>query len=785
MTVSNFEANLRYFEGITGSDGNNIVDGTFNPHCKIVNETDDSLGIWMHPLRFNMNTGARSTNSSDVLGTRLLEIIMLDDHYHHHEVELINEGIIQERDADYYGSAQKAWLENVLMNSTATYRMICQGSPVVKYPVGGDNIWNQMPKDYAWLKDTLQKYNCVNTIFVGGDSHIIYSTRDTRHGNIPINNLTISGAHKSGRDFIEFRSKDNCEFPFVFREGYDTSVFATIEPISLSMFPRFQMTPYAKDKLTGLYNSYIPYNVHEKMMQPLLPHGDSLSEVKLFVNELDIIIDVSGINRVGINKQQAINAAPADIGVITLKGNEKLVGTLYSANLNENGKYEIDGTKYTMGVELGKRELLIFGNTFTVVGKGWENKLSYGQPYILTLSIVISDDSKDFIFVDTIASKADYGNIHLRTLSFFNIVFTSATVTNDANFPDVNPSGFGDTDLQAIVPGQSLFQSSITEMVNLQGTPTGNTLNGLKYSSSVNSYVTGQLIRSYYSNPPPDSVSTVTGLTPEGPTVIINGTSSTFNSIVYGVNVMPDAPFSTKYAGNLPYHMDVYDEVTVEFYANLSYGGTFPYNSFYFFSSHNLSKHGQAVSDGTPPPLMRWVKREGDTGYIDSGMFLRTNFSGLPWSSNITEPAGLTKFNTLFDFKNREFVLFFDGKYAGSTKMHPDFYQLAAMMNNPNGSCDLGGFKIYTKGKPYAVYGTDSNSGETGWYYPMYLTIAAAGNDAHQHVFNETVTNISWYMPNNDKNHAVTNEDSVPIEYTKVLAGGENFFNDAEGNPVV
>ena len=57
---------------------------------------------------------------------------------------------------------------------------------------------------------------------------------------------------------------------------------------------------------------------------------------------------------------------------------------------------------------------------------------------------------------------------------------------------------------------------------------------------------------------------------------------------------------------------------------------------------------------------------------------------------------------------------------------------------------------------PYAIYGTDENYFDfAGYYYPVYTSSLAAGEESHIHKFTE-FPNQEFYMPNGSMNHAVS-----------------------------
>lgn len=56
---------------------------------------------------------------------------------------------------------------------------------------------------------------------------------------------------------------------------------------------------------------------------------------------------------------------------------------------------------------------------------------------------------------------------------------------------------------------------------------------------------------------------------------------------------------------------------------------------------------------------------------------------------------------------------------------------------------------------PFSVYGTDVNYGTTqGYFYPLYTSSLAAGDESHLHKFTE-FGDIEFYMPNTSMNHLV------------------------------
>jgi alkaline phosphatase D len=102
-------------------------------------------------------------------------------------------------DKKMYGDAQLAWLQDALVNSQATFKIIATGSQVLN-PISPYDVVRAFPVDYQKLLGTIAKYKINGVLFFTGDRHHSEIIKVDRPGTYPLYDITVSpltsGTHK-------------------------------------------------------------------------------------------------------------------------------------------------------------------------------------------------------------------------------------------------------------------------------------------------------------------------------------------------------------------------------------------------------------------------------------------------------------------------------------------------------------------------------------------------------------------------------------------------------------
>ncbi len=100
-----------------------------------------------------------------------------------------------------YGQQQMRWLENTILTSKATFKVILTGSQVLN-PYSPFDCVKHFPADYNYLMDMLAINKINGVLFLTGDRHHSEVIKQDRPGLYPLYDVTVSpytsGTHKFG-----------------------------------------------------------------------------------------------------------------------------------------------------------------------------------------------------------------------------------------------------------------------------------------------------------------------------------------------------------------------------------------------------------------------------------------------------------------------------------------------------------------------------------------------------------------------------------------------------------
>jgi hypothetical protein len=129
---------------------------------------------WVYPTT---GGGMQSYLSVPLFNGKVLDIITLDDQYYRDSYRyMVNKGRQWDDPLNtYFGSTQKAWLENIFASTSPDYRVIMSGSPIFyeRYTDDADICTDNYMNDQYFLTYLIDKYNIERTVFVSGDAHIM------------------------------------------------------------------------------------------------------------------------------------------------------------------------------------------------------------------------------------------------------------------------------------------------------------------------------------------------------------------------------------------------------------------------------------------------------------------------------------------------------------------------------------------------------------------------------------------------------------------------------------
>ncbi len=131
-----------------------------------------------------------------------VDFFMLDDRFWR-DADNLPDSIngLPNPDKRMYGEQQLKWLQNALVNSQATFKIIATGSQVLN-PVSPFDVVRAFSRDYNIIMEMLAKYKINGVLFFTGDRHHSEVIKVQRPGLYPLFDITCSpltsGTHKFG-----------------------------------------------------------------------------------------------------------------------------------------------------------------------------------------------------------------------------------------------------------------------------------------------------------------------------------------------------------------------------------------------------------------------------------------------------------------------------------------------------------------------------------------------------------------------------------------------------------
>jgi alkaline phosphatase D len=98
------------------------------------------------------------------------------------------------------GKEQMEWLENSLLYSFATFKIIAAGGQVLN-PVSPFDVWWKYPAEYDELMNFIKEYKINGVVFLTGDRHHSEIIKVNRPGYYPLYDVTVSALTSSGYPF--------------------------------------------------------------------------------------------------------------------------------------------------------------------------------------------------------------------------------------------------------------------------------------------------------------------------------------------------------------------------------------------------------------------------------------------------------------------------------------------------------------------------------------------------------------------------------------------------------
>lgn len=105
-----------------------------------------------------------------------------------------------------FGAAQLRWLKNALLNSTATFKFIASGSPMLDTQ-GSSEAWHHFPEERQAFVDWLTANRVDGVLFLSGDRHSTEMLQWQRAGTYPLHELICSPLTAGPRDISKIPAK--------------------------------------------------------------------------------------------------------------------------------------------------------------------------------------------------------------------------------------------------------------------------------------------------------------------------------------------------------------------------------------------------------------------------------------------------------------------------------------------------------------------------------------------------------------------------------------------------
>ena len=137
-----------------------------------------------------------------------VDLFLTDDRYFRSEEDMKDSiyGALNPA-KNYFGSQQLDWLENALLYSNATFKIIVTGSQVLN-PLNRFECMRAYPFEYNRLMNFLQEHDIKGVLFFTGDRHHSEVIKMERAGRYPLYDVTIS-PYTAGISKASGPEKDN------------------------------------------------------------------------------------------------------------------------------------------------------------------------------------------------------------------------------------------------------------------------------------------------------------------------------------------------------------------------------------------------------------------------------------------------------------------------------------------------------------------------------------------------------------------------------------------------
>ena len=127
------------------------------------------------------------------------DFFLLDDRYHRDA-----DRMPEDRHKSMLGAAQLRWLQNALLNSTATFKIVANGSQMLNERNRKEG-WNHFVDERAGFLAWLARSGISGVLFLSGDQHHTELLKLERHGSYPLYELTCSPLTSRSHDVAALR----------------------------------------------------------------------------------------------------------------------------------------------------------------------------------------------------------------------------------------------------------------------------------------------------------------------------------------------------------------------------------------------------------------------------------------------------------------------------------------------------------------------------------------------------------------------------------------------------
>jgi alkaline phosphatase D len=153
---------------------------------------DQSREVFMH-YWCNPSYGENGKGIYTMVSYADVDLFLTDDRYFRSADEILDSVLGKPNpEKHFFGKSQLAWLENALVNSIATFKIIAVGSQVLN-PINDDfECLHHYSAEYNELMNFLGTQKISGVLFLSGDRHHSEIIRTNRPGNYPLYDITVS-----------------------------------------------------------------------------------------------------------------------------------------------------------------------------------------------------------------------------------------------------------------------------------------------------------------------------------------------------------------------------------------------------------------------------------------------------------------------------------------------------------------------------------------------------------------------------------------------------------------